>query len=316
MGGVGVLSDLGGVASVEDLFGALGPVFSFLDSASEVLGQLDASHPMAITLRRLGARGRISSSPPANGQKTYIPAPPFADQSSFDAILQSGNSDGILAFCESRISTYPFWFDLDCESAKAYSARGPSASHMREGIISALLEFLDRLPGVENLTFSDGQAFASDKTRAWIAACRESRSGGGGDRFSVLRKQAIDAVNEGQFETAVGLLHAYVDGSRSGREQFRARLALAEIALAEKRDFDPLPFVDPLVDEVERLKLPDWEPDLAVAAWTLKLRACRDAAVYYRKVGNFAKAEAVEAEVSVALKAVSVLDFGQALRQI
>lgn len=311
------LGSLSKVANLDDWVSALSSVFGYLGDASQKLAELDPYNALAIGLNRFGARGALLSLPPAQGQATLIAPPPIAEMQSFETVCDAGNPQGVASFCEGRLSTYPFWLDLDRQSALAYGAMGPTAATMRSAVIDEVLAFVKRLPGVERLTFSDGTPFADEATKAWITTCQAERLGGGAtDKFSEAKKQANESVGSGDSDAAVAALQDFLSNTRSGRDQFRARIALAELALGLKKDLDLQPLIDPLLDECERLNLMYWEPELALLAWNLKLRAARAAAKQLEDTQDLEKIAASQSAVQLALKKISMLDFGEAMRQV
>lgn len=311
------LGNLSKVANLDDLVTALTSAFSFLGDASQKLAELDPNNPLAIGLSRFGARGALFSLPQVQGQATLIAPPAMAEVQSFEAVCAAGNPQGVASFCEGRLATYPFWLDLDRQSALAYGAMGPETATMRSAVIDEALAFVKRLPGIERLTFSDGTPFADEATQAWLATCQAERMGGGAtDKFSEAKKQANESLGSGDSDAAVTALQDFLANTRSGRDQFRARVALAELALGLKKDLDVQPLIDPLLDECERLNLMYWEPELALLAWRLKLRAARAIAKQLEDTQDLEKIAASQRVVQLALKKVSVLDFGEAMRQV
>jgi type VI secretion system protein VasJ len=311
------LGNLSKVANLDDLVTALTSAFSFLGDASQKLAELDPNNPLAIGLSRFGARGALFSLPQVQGQATLIAPPAMAEVQSFETVCAAGNPQGVASFCEGRLATYPFWLDLDRQSALAYGAMGPEAATMRSAVIDEALAFVKRLPGIERLTFSDGTPFADEATQAWLATCQAERMGGGAtDKFSEAKKQANESLGSGDADAAVTALQDFLSNTRSGRDQFRARVALAELALGLKKDLDVQPLIDPLLDECERLNLMYWEPELALLAWRLKLRAARAIAKQLEDTQDLEKIAASQRVVQLALKKVSVLDFGEAMRQV
>lgn len=311
------LGSLSKVASADDLVTTLAPVFSYLGEASQKLAELEPYHPLAIALNRFGARGALLVLPPAQGQVTLIAAPPSAEVQTFESVCQAGNPEGVTGFCEGRLATYPFWLDLDRQSALAYGAMGSAGAAMRAAVVDEVLTFIKRLPGLERLTFSDGTPFADEATLAWLATCQAVRAGAGAaDKFSEAKKQANESLGSGDSDAAIATLQQFLSNTRSGRDQFRARLALAELGLGMKKDLDVQALIDPLLEECERLNLMYWEPELALLAWSLKLRAARAVAKQLEGSPDLEKNAALQNVIQLALKKVSMLDFGEALRQL
>ena len=310
-------NDLSKVANTDDLVTALSPVLGYLGDASQKLAELDPYNPLAIGLNRFSARSALLGLPQAQGQATLIAPPPMSEVQSFNAVCDAGNPQGIASFCEGRLATYPFWLDLDRQSALAYGSMGSAAANMRSAVIDEVLAFVKRLPGIERLTFSDGTPFADEATKAWIATCQAERLGGGiTDKFSEAKKQANECIGSGDSEAGVASLQDFLSNTRSGRDQFRARIALVELALGLKKIIDIEPLIDPLLDECERLNLTYWEPALALQTWSLKLRAARAVAKHLEDTSDLEKIAANQRVVRLALKQVSMLDFAEAMRQV
>jgi hypothetical protein len=157
--------------------------------------------------------------------------------------------------------------------------------------------------------------FASLETLTWIKQCKEDRSGHvHQDAFSEIRSQAQAQIGEGQFEQGLNILHEYIDGNRSRREQFRARLILVQMILSQDAQADVLSFVEPLIDDCVRNKLDQWEPELASQAWELKVRAARQVMMSTRTDIDIERRSKALREYETALKHLSSVDFVAANR--
>jgi len=234
---------------------------------------------------------------------------------SFEKVVGLKNPLGIVDFCESRISTFPFWFDLDYQSARGFGMMGSAGVRTREAIIDMVLSFINKIPNVEQFTFSDGMPFASLETLTWIKQCIEERSGHvHQDAFSEIRSQAQAQVSEGQFERGQHILHEYIDANRGRREQFRARLMLVQMTLSQDTQADVLSFVEPLIEDCVRNKLDQWEPELASQAWELKVRAARQVMMSSRADIDIERRSKALREYEIALKHLSSVDFVAASR--
>ncbi len=80
-------------------------------------------------------------------------APPVAIQDAFGTIKQNNNPDGLVEFCESRLGTFPYWLDLDRESARGFALMGAAGAPLRQKVIEHALYFHPktaehRAPGV------------------------------------------------------------------------------------------------------------------------------------------------------------------------
>ncbi|MER1967078.1 type VI secretion system protein TssA [Castellaniella sp. GW247-6E4] len=265
--------------SVDAVIGALAPALSYVGQITNALRTLDRFNPLAIEMGRFAARGALVVLPPAQQDATPLIPPPVAITDAFATIASSGNADGLIEFCESRIATFPYWLDLDRESARGYGMLGEPGAAMRQAVVQSALAFVKRLPGIERLTFSDGTPFADEATLQWLENCKAENRGGGAalDRYSRVRQQALEAFDAGRRDEAMQCYQGLIESTWSGRERFQARLALAELLVSMAGDADLVPLVSHLADECRRHQLADWEPGLALQAWQLILRVARQA---------------------------------------
>ena len=262
------------INSLDDLTTYLRPVQDYVAHIGPALFDFDHTHPLSIQLTRFAARAHIGEMPPSTNGQTAISPPAIAIMDAFEKISSSKNAEGLIEFCESRVREYPFWIDLDYQSAKGCTALGPSGVRMRDTIIDLVLNFLNRLPGIEQYSFSDGTPFAKAETLAWIERCRQERLGQGpADAFGHTKQEASSLLSDGKPNEAIDVLHGFIIATRSQRDQFRARTMLVEISLDQIGYTNALALVQPLIEDCLRLNLDQWEPELASQAWQLSARA-------------------------------------------
>ena len=266
------------LATLDDIIDAMQPVAQHLGHIGSALLEIDRFQPLLVEINRFAARASLLSTPPAVSGTTALMPPPVAIADAFATVCGAGNAEGIIAFCESRILAFPFWLDLDRQAARGYAMLGEQGAPMRQAVIKNTLAFIERLPGVEALAFSDGTPFASEETRQWLEECRAQHSGAEPqDAFAAVQAQARAAANDGRHDDAMQLYQSVIQSTFCGRDQFRARIALIELLLAAHGDIDPMPLVQPLIHDCTALDLAAWEPALAAQAWQTILRACRQA---------------------------------------
>jgi len=297
--------------SLDAVIGALSPALGTIGQITNALRTLDRFNPLSIEMGRFAARGALISPPPAQqGVTPFIP-PPVAISDAFATIASSGNADGLIEFCESRIATFPYWLDLDRESARGYGMLGEPGAAMRQAVVQNALAFVKRLPGIERLAFSDGTPFADDATLQWLENCKAESQGGAGpaDRFSRVRQQALEALDAGRQDEAMQCYQALIESTWSGRERFQARLALAELFLGMPGDADLVPLVSHLAEECRQRQLAAWEPKLALQAWQLVLRAARQALAGPAAADDEHRHKACQEAAREALRELAAIDF-------
>lgn len=55
---------------------------------------------------------------------------------------------------------------------------GASGTRMRQTVVDMVINFVSRLPDIEQYCFSDGMPFAAPDALAWIERCKAEGSGG------------------------------------------------------------------------------------------------------------------------------------------
>lgn len=303
------------INSFDDVVTLLKPAQDYIAQIAPALFAYDHVHPLSIYLSRFAARASIFEIPSATNGQTAIAAPPVAIVDAFEKISGSKNAQGLVEFCESRIRAFPFWLDLDYHAARGFSMMGSAGAKMRDAIIDMMLAFADRLPGIEQFSFSSGMPFGSLETITWIKQCRLERAGSSHqDAFDEVRTQALAQVSAGQLDEAIEVLQSYIANNRSRREQFRARIALVELMLGQNPQADLLALVEPLIEECTLMSLDQWEPKLAGQAWELKARATRQVVMSNSTDIEPSRRLWARQEMEQALKHLSIIDFSTAAR--
>lgn len=134
---------------------------------AHLLGQ-DATNPLVYRLNRFALWMNLDECPPATKERTLLPAP---DQNLLKRLadLRKGNdAEALLQFAEEQIFQHIFWLDLNRVSFEALSALGEKFAKAAESLSRETAAFVQRLGGIENLTFADGQPLADAETRRWL----------------------------------------------------------------------------------------------------------------------------------------------------
>lgn len=269
------MKDAKTLTSFEDVLQAMEPTRAYLGQLSEVVAKVAPDNPFAIHLTRFAARAHIQELPANKDNLTLIPAPSQTDLKMFSMVCDAKNAEGIVSFCEARIVTFPFWFDLDHQAALGHAMMGEGGRKMAKAIIDELLAFLSRLPNIEKFSFSDKNfPFANSECLAWIENCREQRRGGGAtDEFSQVKKIADQFLGDGKVQESMKTYQHFVDHTRSLRDQFRARLEMINLLFTTHSESDLLPLIEPLLQTCRDNDLGCWEPALAIRAWSYQAKA-------------------------------------------
>ncbi|MHC1753705.1 type VI secretion system protein TssA [Humidesulfovibrio sp.] len=245
-------------------------------------GREDPSDPFVWRAVRLGAWLKVRGLPPDEGGRTMIPPPEQAVKNALLGLLSQGRYLEAAQAAEEQVPSALFWLDPHRVTAKALEALGPAYAPALGWVCAEVRAFLAWLPGVEELTFSDGTPFADPETRAWLASlastgaagpARAEATGSWRDKLEKAREEAEKCFAEKDIAGALDLLGRAERRASVG--SLRLRLVLAQISLLGRAGHWPVAvsLAEAAAGEVERRGLEDWDPDLALEA----LLAAREA---------------------------------------
>ena len=117
-------------------------------------------------LLRMAAWGAVESLPPSENGRTNIPVPYNVD--SLRAFVGGGQDEAVVKAAEENLPECIVWLDLNFWAAEALARLGEGHQAAAEAVRGETALLLRRLPGLEDLKFSDGTPFAADDTREWL----------------------------------------------------------------------------------------------------------------------------------------------------
>lgn len=253
---------LGGLESDEAIESAVNTVFASLSPLLGFCLESRATLPLLFRLNRQLAWTTLEQVPPAQGCTTRVPPPSDAELEGFSRLQSVGEPLDIVRFCEGRLTSYPFWLDLNRASHAALSRLGSGAMAGAASLALETRHFLARLPSLVQLTFADGQPFADGATLSWLEGLAPAASSGATDGLQTLIDEVGRDAAEGRLIEALARLQTAVREACSGRERFRLRAAQCHLL----QRFDPRAqlrvAVDVLLQEATEQGLDRWEPDL------------------------------------------------------
>lgn len=191
------------------------------------------------------------------------------------------------------------WLDLHRYVIKACGEQGSSYDPIAASVRSALKSLLIDYPQLASMTLMDDTATANAETLAWLeaeivpppeAAPTEppaSETETEPPAFAVAEEQepieqgppdayelAKEAARQGRTQEAISLLSVATAQERSGRARFHRKVQLAGICMATGNEAVAFPILVELSNEVERLKLEEWESQETVAQPLVLLYKC------------------------------------------
>ena len=179
-----------------------------------------------------------------------------------------------------------FWLDLQWYLWQGLTRAGPPWEAWAHYITSDLKLLLARLPGLEQLSWSDGMPFADEVTLGWIAEKVNDDMPGFGDEPAViaggelmddilaLETEAMEKGDGDGPEAALGWLQSR-PGMDSPRRRWLLRLLMSRVAERFGRNEMALHLLGELSTSAPQLTLYDWEPALLFEVGARRLKLLR-----------------------------------------
>ncbi|MFH1859514.1 MAG: type VI secretion system protein TssA [bacterium] len=232
--------------------------------------------PLPYRLLRCIKWDTVRSIPPAGGDgKTRIPVPKTQVSDSLKNLNKQGNW---LALIEEAESTFQdpgttFWFDLQRMTYNGLMSIGYEDT--ARVIASETEAFLNRLPGIMDLSFSNGIPFADEETMQWIATQVISMDGEqlqvgeiSGENDDADLQEALELITQRNLEGALRVLQQGMNQQTSYKKRFMRRLAAGKYCLQLGKTEWAKAILEGLDKEIDTVSLKAWEPEICVQVWT------------------------------------------------
>ncbi len=288
----------GEIGSEADADKAAREAFKMLRRAADFFHTNDLTNPKGYRWRRIAGWSMVEAIPPNTDKQTEIPPP--ADREGFEQTLtdlkEKGNWEALIRATEERFQAALLWLDLTRYTADALESLGKDYFRAWEAVCQETAYFVQRVPGIENLSYADGSPFSDHETLQWLKgirlggesaeaahgpAGRASQNGESDAMAETLAKFQSLAKKRGKLPEAVDALQQEMRNSFSRRERLLWRMGLVEAIMNAKKGGLVRPHVDAILEDIDAYRLEEWDPVLAVkglrVAW-FGLNACGDKA--------------------------------------
>jgi type VI secretion system protein VasJ len=256
-----------------------------IQEASFRLRQQDPTSHQAYRLARKAAWYAVEDLPPAANGRTRIPPPTSLEKKLLFDLRNNGDAEALLKAAEARLPQYIFWMDLNRLVADSLSRLGNRYEKAHDAVCQETAFLLHRLPGLEDLSFSDGTPFVAPETRQWLqgillrGGLRDTAIGTISSRVDEggAEEGMEKSIEELQLQIRKGnLVEAMEAGQRklreasSRQEKLLWRLALAQMLVNVGKAKLSLPYLEHVLEDIEVHGLEDYDPALAIRG----LRLC------------------------------------------
>lgn len=208
-------------------------------------------------LRRHAIWAGITTPPMSGpGNKTQL-APMSADMVEEFRAAMAAPDLTLWQRIEQSLTLAPYWFEGHQLSAQVADKLGYQAP--AQAIVQELDGFLQRLPALRDLGFSDGSPFLTADCSRWL---QPARGGAGGDGDASLAEEVALRHGEQGMAAALTLLDERMTQLKEPRARFHAQLVQAQLLAQEGMAALARQHYQHLWQEANRLGLAQWEPGL------------------------------------------------------
>lgn len=217
----------------------------------------------------------VTHLPPVDGRgRTRLPAPRSELKPNISRLILQQQWHELFERVEAAFmeNANHFWFDLQRAAVLALQKMGEPYQAWADIYLADLGLMLERLPGIERLTFDNGLAFADDETLHWIATTAKIHhldedvalapiAVSGENDWNEIEKQAMELASSESLEKAFTWLQG-LPTIRLPKQSYLLQYTQARIAEQHGKLDIALKLLVGLNEKQDNLNLLDWEPSL------------------------------------------------------
>lgn len=271
-------------AAPPDQAGAFDEALLSLGEASSSLWRRDPASPHPYRIRRQVSWHAVDELPQSSEGRTRIPPPSSQEMNLLLGLAQGSDPEALLTAAEPRQTQFIFWIDLSRMVANALDLLGNRYRKAHDAVCQETAFLLHRLPGLEELSFSDGTPFATRETRNWLKriALRPARPSlpdphhalsapEPGAEVVIEKKirELEELVRMGQLVEAMEVVQQKLRTSSSRRENLLWRLSLSQMLVDLGQSRLALPHLEQVLEDIEGHGLKQYDPSLAMRGFRL-----------------------------------------------
>ena len=268
------------MASLQDAQRELRHSLQRLRKVGAYLWEADRTNPLAYRLNRT-AWLQVAELPPASDGRTRLPPPDGQVRKVLADCLGKGDWEGLLGAAEPMIGRFLLWLDLNRYVIEAMGHLGPPYEAARDTVCQETASLIGRLPGLEDLAFSDGTPFADSETQSCFQRITHDQGDSGktpsvsqempasvkeGDTAHTEQEHALNLLKSGKLLDAIDRLEKRMHDAFSRQEKMQWRLALAELLLQSKKSRLVVPHLEEILRDIDQYRLEEWDPPLTLKA--------------------------------------------------
>ncbi|WP_263226335.1 type VI secretion system protein TssA [Pseudomonas alabamensis] len=230
---------------------------------AERINQQDPYDPTGYQLRRFGLWAHIQAAPyAAQDDRTELMAiPPDIANGHEEALAQTTIDAALLQRIEKSVTASPYWIRGSFLAASA--ATRLAMGEVAEAIRATTARFIQRLPALQRLCFSDGTVFVDDQCLAWLRGMPgSSDSGAASPAFASLRDELASQMETGGVEPVLLKLQGMQSALGSPRERCHTTVIAADLLAARGVSWLAQDLCASVARTMQQTTASAWEPEV------------------------------------------------------
>ncbi|MBA1222969.1 type VI secretion system protein TssA [Pseudomonas fulva] len=229
---------------------------------AEMINQQDPYDPTGYQLRRFGLWAHIQAAPQTKqGNRTELMAVPLDIAGDYEeAIAGTAIDAALLHRIEKSVTACPFW--IRGSFLAAIAATRLAMDEVALAIRATTARFVQRMPALQQLCFSDGRAFLDDQCLAWLKATDEQSQAEPAHEFVGLREELVSQLDTGGVEPVLLRLQAMQADLRAPRERCHTTIIAADLLAARGVSWLAQDLCTSVARTMRQTTASAWEPDV------------------------------------------------------
>ncbi|MBJ9978446.1 type VI secretion system protein TssA [Pseudomonas sp. S75] len=229
---------------------------------AEMINQQDPYDPTGYQLRRFGLWAHIQAAPQTrHGNLTELMAVPLDIAGNYEERMAGTAVDAaLLQRIEKSVTACPFWIRGSFLAASA--ATRLAMGEVAEAIRATTARFVQRMPALQQLCFSDGRSFVDDQSMAWLKGTAEQAGTESVHEFAGLREELVSQLETGGVEPVLLKLQAMQADLRAPRERCHTTVIAADLLAARGVSWLAQDLCASVARTMQHTTASAWEPEV------------------------------------------------------
>ncbi|MGO3983011.1 type VI secretion system protein TssA [Pseudomonas sp. SAS7] len=230
---------------------------------AELINQQDPYDPTGYQLRRFGLWAHMQAAPQTKqGNRTELMAVPQDIAGDYEeAIAGTGIDAALLLRIEKSVTACPYWIRGSFLAATAASRL--AMGEVAEAIRAATARFVQRMPALQQLCFSDGKVFVDDQCLAWLKGAHgASGQQAAAYEFANLREELVSQLEAGGVEPVLLRLQGMQADLHAPRERCHTTVIAADLLAARGVSWLARDLCAGVARTMQETTASAWEPEV------------------------------------------------------